>query len=184
MQVLEETIGVKKALLNTVHAYTSSQSLVDGPAHGRDFRKGRAAAVNIIPASTGAAIAVARAIPQLRGRFDGVAMRVPVLTGSISSIVFLAGRRTSADEINQQLEDASRQARWSQMLAVSRDPLVSSDIVGDSHAAIVDLSLTKVVDGDLCSVYSWYDNEYGYASSLVQHVAAVAAVLNTRASLP
>jgi len=184
MQVLQETIGIQKALLNTVHAYTASQSLVDGPAHGRDFRKGRAAAVNIIPASTGAAIAVARAIPELRGRFDGIAMRVPVLTGSISSIVFLASRRTSAEEINQLLEEASWQARWSKMLAVSREPLVSSDIVGDPHAAVVDLSLTKVVDGDMCSVYSWYDNEYGYTNSLVQHVTAVAAALNTRASLP
>src|SRR5262249_50756713 len=100
-----------------------------------------------------------------RGRFDGIAMRVPVLTGSISSIVFLADRRTSAEEINEQLEEASRQARWSELLAVSREPLVSSDIVGDPHAAIVDLSLTKVVDGDLCSVYSWYDNEYGYTNS-------------------
>jgi glyceraldehyde 3-phosphate dehydrogenase len=184
MQVLQETIGIQKALLNTVHAYTASQSLVDGPAKGRDFRKGRAAAVNIIPATTGAATAVARAIPALRGRFDGIAMRVPVLTGSISSIVFLAGRRTSAEEINQRLEEASRQTRWSKMLAVSREPLVSSDIVGDPHAAIVDLSLTKVVDGDMCSVYCWYDNEYGYTNSLVQHVTAVAAALNTRASLP
>jgi len=140
--------------------------------------------VNIIPASTGAAIAVGRAIPELRGRFDGLAMRVPVLTGSISSIAFLAGRRTSAEEINQHLEEASRQARWSKVMAVSRDPLVSSDIVGDPHAAIVDLSLTKVVDEDLCSVYSWYDNEYGYTNSLVQHVTAVAAALNTRATLP
>jgi len=183
MQVLEETVGVKKALLNTVHAYTASQSVVDGPARGRDFRKGRAAAVNIVPASTGAAIAVARAIPTLRGRFDGTAMRVPVLTGSISSIVFLAGRRTSTEEINEQLENASRQPRWSEMLAVSHEPLVSSDIVGDPHAAIADLSLTKVVDGDLCAVYSWYDNEYGYTNSLMQHVTAVAAALNTRAPL-
>jgi glyceraldehyde 3-phosphate dehydrogenase len=183
MQVLQETVGVKKALLNTIHAYTASQSLVDGPSKGRDFRKGRAAAVNIIPATTGAAIAVARALPELRGRFDGIAMRVPVLTGSISSITFLAGRRTSVEEINRLLEEASRKPRWSELLAVSHEPLVSSDIVGDPHAAIVDLSLTKVIDGDLCSVYSWYDNEYGYTNSLVQHVTAVAAVLNTRASL-
>jgi len=101
-------------------------------------------------------------------------MRVPVLTGSISSIVFLAGRPTSVDEINNHLEKAAGSARWNRILAVTREPLVSTDIVGDPHAAIVDLSLTKVVDGDFCSVYSWYDNEVGYASSLVEHVAEVA----------
>jgi glyceraldehyde 3-phosphate dehydrogenase len=176
MQVLQETVGVRKAFLNTVHGYTATQSLVDGPVKGRDLRRGRAAAANIVPSTTGAAIAVARAIPSLQGRFDGVAMRVPVLTGSISTIVFLAARPTSSDEINTVLEDAAHSARWSRVMAVTRDPLVSTDIVGDPHAAIVDLSLTKVVDGDLCSVYSWYDNEVGYANSLVEHVVEAAKV--------
>ena len=131
-----------------------------------------------MPSTTGAAIAVARAIPALQGRFDGVAMRVPVLVGSISSMTFLASRPTTAKEINEYLEEASRLPRWSRVLAVSHDPLVSADIIGNPHAAIVDLSLTKVVDGDLCSVYSWYDNEYGYASSLLEHVLAVGAAMD------
>jgi glyceraldehyde 3-phosphate dehydrogenase len=117
---------------------------------------------------------VARAIPELRGRFDGVAMRVPVLTGSLSSIVFLADRETSAEEINNALQDAARDERWSGVLATATDPLVSSDIVGDPHGAVVDLSLTKVIDGTLCAVYSWYDNEFGYTNSLVEHVVEVA----------
>jgi glyceraldehyde 3-phosphate dehydrogenase len=176
MQVLHETIGVRKAFLNTVHGYTATQSLVDSPVKGHDLRRGRAAAANIIPSTTGAAIAVARAIPSLQGRFDGVAMRVPVLTGSISTIVFLSARSTGAEEINTCLEDAARTARWNRVLAVTREPLVSSDIIGKPHAAIVDLSLTKVVDGDLCSVYSWYDNEAGYANSLIEHVIEAARI--------
>jgi glyceraldehyde 3-phosphate dehydrogenase (phosphorylating) len=179
MQILQERLGIRKALLNSVHAYTASQALIDGPARGHDFRRGRAAAANIVPSTTGAAIAVTRAIPELRGRFDGIAMRVPVLVGSISAMTFLAARRTTADEINGLLEEASRLPRWERVLAVSRDPLVSADIVGDPHAAIADLSLTKVVDGDFCSVYSWYDNERGYVTSLLEHVAAVAAALGT-----
>jgi glyceraldehyde 3-phosphate dehydrogenase len=174
IQVLRESVGVRKAFLNTVHGYTATQNLVDGPVKGRDLRRGRAAAANIVPSTTGAAIAVARAIPALRGRFDGVAMRVPVLTGSISMIVFLSERSTTSDAINSALEEAAGSSRWHRVLAVTREPLVSSDIVGDSHAAIVDLSLTKVVDGDLCSVYSWYDNEVGYAHSLLEHVVAAA----------
>jgi glyceraldehyde 3-phosphate dehydrogenase len=174
IQVLHEAIGVRKAMLNTVHGYTATQSLVDAPAKGADMRRGRAAAVNIVPASTGAAVAVTRAIPALAGRFDGVAMRVPVVAGSLSAIVFLAARPTTAEEINAALEAASRLDRWERVLAVTRDQVVSSDIVGDPHAAIVDLSLTKVVDGDLCSVYSWYDNELGFTHSLVEHVLAVA----------
>jgi glyceraldehyde 3-phosphate dehydrogenase len=175
MQVLDDAIGIRKAMLNTVHGYTASQSLVDAPARGKDKRRGRAAAANIVPSTTGAAVAVARAIPSLRGRFDGVAMRVPVVAGSLSAIVFVAARTTTADEINGILEAASREERWRRVLAVTRDPVVSTDILGEPHAAIVDLSLTKVVDGDLCSVYSWYDNEFGYVSSLVEHVVEAAS---------
>lgn len=174
MQVLDETIGVRKAMLNTVHGYTATQSLIDAPARGTDMRRGRAAGVNIVPASTGAAIAVARAIPSLAGRFDGMAMRVPVVAGSLSAIVFLASRPTSAEEINALLQAASESERWARVLAVTHEQLVSSDVVGDPHAAIVDLALTKVVDGDLCSVYSWYDNEFGYTNSLLEHVLEVA----------
>jgi glyceraldehyde 3-phosphate dehydrogenase len=181
MQVLHEEIGIRKALLNTVHAYTATQSLVDGLVKGRDYRRGRGAAQSIVPATTGAAIAVARAIPELRGRFDGIAMRVPVTAGSLSAIVFLAERATTAEEINRILEAATTQPRWQSVLATTRDPIVSADIVGDPHAAIVDLSLTKVVDGDLCAVYSWYDNEFGYASSLLEHVLEMSRVLGAPA---
>jgi glyceraldehyde 3-phosphate dehydrogenase len=174
IQILHESIGVSKAMLNTVHGYTATQSLMDAPAKAADMRRGRAAAANIVPASTGAAIAVTRAIPALSGRFDGMAIRVPVVVGSLSAMVFLAARPTTAEEINAVLEEASQLPRWERVLAVTRDQVVSSDIVGDPHAAIIDLSLTKVVDGDLCTVYSWYDNEFGYTHSLVEHVLAVA----------
>ena len=175
IQILHESIGVRKAMLNTVHGYTATQSLVDAPARGSDMRRGRAAGVNIVPASTGAAIAVTRAIPALAGRFDGIALRVPVVAGSLSAIVFVAARPTTAEEINSLFDAAARDPRWERVLAVTREQIVSTDILGDPHAAIVDLSLTKVVDGDLCSVYSWYDNEMGYTHSLVEHVLAVSA---------
>jgi len=181
MQILNESIGVRKALLNTVHGYTATQSLVDAPVRGSDLRRGRAAAANIVPSTTGAAIAVARAMPALRQRFDGIAMRVPVLIGSLSSIVFVAARPTNVDEINRALEGAAETDRWRSVFTVTRDPVVSRDIVGDPHAAIADLSLTKVVDGDLCSVYSWYDNEFGYTNSLVAHVAEAALRIGARA---
>ncbi|HEX8235396.1 MAG TPA: glyceraldehyde 3-phosphate dehydrogenase NAD-binding domain-containing protein [Abditibacteriaceae bacterium] len=180
IQILHESIGVRKAMLNTVHGYTATQSLMDAPAKGADMRRGRAAAVNIVPATTGAAIAVTRAIPALAGRFDGIAIRVPVVVGSLSAIVFLSAKPTTAEEINTVLEEASRLARWERVLAVTHDQVVSSDIVGDPHAAIIDLSLTNVVDGDLCTVYSWYDNELGYAHSLMEHVLEVAKHTDAR----
>jgi glyceraldehyde 3-phosphate dehydrogenase len=173
MQVLQEKLGIKKAFLNTVHGYTATQSLIDGPVKGTDFRRGRAAAANITPSTTGAAIAVARVIDGLEGKFDGAAMRVPVLTGSLSSVVFVSKKKTSTQEINAILEDAAADSRWKGIFAVTHDQLVSSDIMGDPHAAIADLSLTKVVDDDLCAVYCWYDNEFGYTNSLVQHVLKV-----------
>ncbi len=173
LQILTDTIGVKKAFLNTVHGYTATQNLIDGAVKGSDVRRGRAAAANITPSSTGAAIAVARAIEELEGKFDGISMRVPVLTGSLSAITFVSKKKTTTEEINQALEDAAKDARWHGIFTVTHDQLVSSDIIGDPHAAIADLSLTKVVDGDLCCVYSWYDNEFGYTNSLVMHVIKI-----------
>ncbi len=170
MEILNETIGIKKAFLNTAHGYTATQSLVDSPTKGEDYRRGRAAAVNIVPSTTGAAIAVGRAVHELLGKFDGVAMRVPVATGSLSSVVFVAARETTKEEINTILENASHDKRWENVFAATRDQLVSSDIIGDRHAAIADLSLTHVTGGDLCAVYSWYDNEMGYTYTLVDHV--------------
>ena len=174
MQILLEKLGIKKAFLNTIHAYTATQSIVDGPTKGTDFRRGRAAAVNISPSTTGAAIAVGRAIPELQGKFDGVAMRVPVIDGSLSAITFVSSRPTTVEEINSILKEAESDPRWAGIFKTTTDQLVSSDIIGEPHAAIADLSLTKVVDGDLCCVYSWYDNEFGYTNSLVAHVLKVA----------
>jgi glyceraldehyde 3-phosphate dehydrogenase len=178
IQILSENPGIVKATLSTVHAYTATQSIVDGPIRGgHDFRKGRAAAMNTVPETTGAAISVARAIPELKGKFDGVSFRVPNITGSISDITFLAKRPTSVEEINQILTDAANSPRWQGILKVTTDQLVSSDIIGEPYGAIVPLDLTKVIDGDLVKVLSWYDNEAGYVSTLVKHVEKIAGIL-------
>ncbi|MFC1729754.1 type I glyceraldehyde-3-phosphate dehydrogenase [candidate division KSB1 bacterium] len=169
IQILEESVGVEKALLNTVHGYTATQSLVDGP-NKKDFRKGRAAAQNIIPSTTGAAIAVTKAITSLDGKFDGIALRVPVITGSVVDITFVAKRDVTAEEINDIFIKASKEDRWKSVFAVTNEPIVSSDIVGSTFASIADLSFTRVVGGNLVKVLSWYDNEMGYTSALVQHV--------------
>jgi glyceraldehyde 3-phosphate dehydrogenase len=178
IQVLSEALGIQKAMLATVHAYTATQALVDGPIRGgHDYRKGRAAAHNTVPETTGAAISVARAIPDLRGKFDGISFRVPNITGSISSITLLAKRPTSVEEIAKILSDAAASPRWQGILKVTSDQLVSSDIVGEPYGAIVPLDLIKVVDGDLVNVLSWYDNEAGYVSTLIKHVEKVAGIL-------
>jgi glyceraldehyde 3-phosphate dehydrogenase len=178
MQVLSENPGIVKATLSTVHAYTATQGIVDGPVRGgHDYRKGRAAAHNTVPETTGAAISVARAIPELKGKFDGVSFRVPNITGSISDITFLAKRTTSVEEINKILTDAAALPRWQGILKVTTDQLVSSDIIGEPYGAIVPLDLTKVIDGDLVKVLSWYDNEAGYVSTLIKHVEKVAQIL-------
>jgi glyceraldehyde 3-phosphate dehydrogenase len=172
LAILNEKIGVEKALLNTVHGYTASQSLVDGP-NKKDFREGRAAAMNIVPSSTGAAIAVTKALPELAGLFDGVAMRVPVVTGSIVDITFISKKDTSAEEVNKILEEASKEERWSKTFSVTREQLVSSDIAGSKYASIADLAFTRVVGGNLVKVLAWYDNEMGYTYALVEHVIKV-----------
>ncbi len=178
IEILSENPGILKASLSTVHSYTATQSLVDAPIRGgHDFRRGRAAAHNISPSTTGAAIAVTRVIPDLKGKFDGIAFRVPSITGSISDITFLAKRKTSVEEINQILRDAAASDRWKGILKVSYDQLVSSDIVGEPYGAIVSADFTKVVDGDLVKVLSWYDNEAGYVSTLVKHVQKIAGLL-------
>ena len=178
IQVLMENPGIAKALLSTVHSYTATQSIVDGPVRGgKDYRRGRAAAQNISPSTTGAAIAVTRAIPSLKGMFDGMAFRVPSIAGSLSDITFVAKRKTSVEEINKILTDAAASPRWQGILKVTNEQLVSSDIVGDPYGAIVDLGFTKVIDGDLVKVLSWYDNEAGYVSTLVRHVEKIAALL-------
>lgn len=178
IQVLVEKIGVKKAFLNTVHSYTATQTLIDGPvAKSKDYRRGRAAAMNIVPSSTGAAIALGRVIGDVNGKFDGMALRVPTITGSISAVTFVASRPTTVEELNQIFTEAEKEDRWKGIIQTTHDQLVSTDIIGNPYPAVVDLSLTKVVDGDLCCVYSWYDNEFGYTNSLVEHVLKVAAAL-------
>jgi len=174
--VMMETIGVKKALLNTVHGYTATQSLVDSPAD-KDFRRGRAAAQNIVPSSTGAAIATAKAIPAMNDKFDGVAMRVPVVSGSLVDITFVAERETSVEEVNQIFKDAESKNEWKGIIKTTDEPLVSHDILGEPYGAIVDLNLTRVVGGDLVKVFSWYDNEWGYCAMLVKHVESLASYL-------
>ncbi len=176
IQVMSENPGILKAILNTVHGYTATQSIVDGPVKGHDFRRGRAAAQNIVPSTTGAAIAVTRAIKELQGKFDGISMRVPVVSGSIADITFLAKRKTSVEEVNDIFKQAVASPRWHGILGVIEDQVVSSDILGAPYGAIVDLNFTKVVDGDLVKVLSWYDNEAGYVSTLVKHVAMVASL--------
>ncbi len=177
IQVLSEKPGIKKAILSTVHGYTATQSIVDGPVKGSDFRRGRAAAQNITPSTTGAAIAVTRAIKDLEGKFDGVAFRVPVVSGSIADITFLSKKKTSFEEINKILTDAANSPKWQGIMKVTKEQLVSSDILGQPYGAIVDLSFTKVIDGDLVKILSWYDNEAGYVSTLIKHVAAVAGLV-------
>lgn len=167
--ILDESIGIEKAILNTVHAYTASQSIVDGPSK-KDFREGRAAAQNMIPASTGAAKTVTEALVGLKNKFDGIAIRVPVIAGSIADVTFIAKRNTSVEEVNKILKEASMDSRWSRVFSATEDPIVSSDILGSPHAAIADLALTRVVDGNLVKVMSWYDNEMGYTYTLVDHV--------------
>lgn len=168
--ILDETLGIEHAILSTTHAYTATQSIVDSPVKGSDMRRGRAAAQNIVPSSTGAAIAVTKAYPSLEGKFDGISLRVPVPAGSIADITFVAKRDTSAQEVNDILRKAAQDPRWKGIFAASDEQLVSSDIVGDTHASIADLPLTRVVGGRLVKVLAWYDNEYGYTYTLVQHV--------------
>lgn len=172
--ILDEKLGIEKALLSTVHAYTATQSIVDGPVKGADMRRGRAAAQNITPSSTGAAVAVTKAYTQLADKFDGIAIRVPVVAGSIVDITFIAKRETTAEEVNKILESAAAEERWKGIFAITKEQLVSSDIIGSTHASIADLAMTRVVGGTLVKVLAWYDNEMGYVHTLIRHVKAAA----------
>ncbi|OGG41165.1 type I glyceraldehyde-3-phosphate dehydrogenase [Candidatus Kaiserbacteria bacterium GWA2_50_9] len=172
--ILDEAIGIEKAILSTAHAYTASQSIVDGPSK-KDKREGRAAAINIVPTTTGAATAVAQAYEPLVGKFDGIALRVPVVAGSIADITFIAKRSTSVEEVNNALRSAAAAPRWEGIFTTTDEELVSSDIIGEPYASIADLGMTRVVDGNLVKVLAWYDNEMGYTESLVRHVLAAAA---------
>jgi glyceraldehyde 3-phosphate dehydrogenase len=168
---MNRRIGVKKAAMTTVHAYTASQSLVDEAS--KSARSGRAGAANLVPSTTGAAIATTKALPEMKGRFHGVAVRAPVPVGSISDLVFFTARRTSVEEVNGIFKEEAKSERYKGILTVSEDPIVSADIIQDNHASIVDLTLTQVVDGDLVKVMAWYDNEWGYSSQMIREVTAL-----------
>lgn len=166
VEVMGRRIGIRKAAMTTVHAYTSTQGLVDGPK--KDFRRGRAGAANLVPTSTGAALATTKALPQYAGRFDGLAVRAPVSVGSLADLVFLTERPTSVEEINAIFREEAASERYQGVLGVSEEPLVSSDIIRDPRASVIDLGMTQLIDGDLLKVLSWYDNEWGYTHQMIR----------------
>ncbi len=176
MVILLENFGIEKSGMVTVHGYTATQKLVDGP-DAKDVRRGRAAAANIVPSSTGAAEAVIQAIPELAGKFDASSIRVPTITGSLSIVTAVLGKNTTPQEINDAFIKAIEAPRWSKSVAVTHDEIVSTDIIGEPYGAIIDLSLTRVTGGNLAQVYSWYDNEAGYTSTMVEHVRRIGALL-------
>lgn len=168
IKMINDEFGVKKSLMTTVHAYTADQTLVDAPH--RDLRRARGAAINTIPTTTGAAIAATLTVPQLKNKFDGLSIRVPVPVGSISDLVMLVSREVTAEEVNKFLEEECEKECWKGLVEATYEPLVSSDIIGNPHSAIIDLSLTQVVDKDLLKVVAWYDNEWGYSNRMVDQI--------------
>ncbi|PIR98941.1 type I glyceraldehyde-3-phosphate dehydrogenase, partial [Candidatus Collierbacteria bacterium CG10_big_fil_rev_8_21_14_0_10_44_9] len=171
--VVHERLGILKAAMTTIHSYTDDQNLQD--ASHKDLRRARAAAHNIVPTSTGAAIATTEAIPELKGLFDGIALRVPTITGSITDFTFLVKRKTTPEEVNNFFRQATLMDNLAGILAVTDEPIVSSDVIGRRESAIVDLALTQVIDGDLVKVFAWYDNEWGYSNRLVETVRDIAS---------
>lgn len=174
--VLQSKFGVKKLMMSTIHSYTAEQNLVDGPPPGgksNDLRRARAAGVNIIPTSTGATIATVEVIPELKGLLAGNAYRVPTPVGSLSDFVAIVGKKTTVEEVNDAFKEFAKNPMWQHVLEVTTDPIVSSDIIGNPHSAIVDLSLTQVVDGDMVKVVAWYDNEFGYSNRFVEQAILI-----------
>ncbi|MFH1326472.1 MAG: glyceraldehyde 3-phosphate dehydrogenase NAD-binding domain-containing protein [Candidatus Falkowbacteria bacterium] len=167
--ILGKNPGIKKAALSTVHGYTASQGIVDKP-DAKDFRRGRGGAINIVPSSTGAAKAVGKVLTDIDGKFDGVALRVPVPAGSLVDFTFISDKKTSVEEINKILKKAAESKEWQGIMKIADKDTVSSDIVGEPYGAIVDLEFTRVIDGDLVKVFSWYDNEWGYSAMLLKHI--------------
>jgi glyceraldehyde 3-phosphate dehydrogenase len=176
VSVIHGNFKVLKSALTTVHGVTAGQNLVDGAPDPRkpDLRRARAAAWNIVPTSTGAAKSTAEAIPDLKDKFDGISLRVPVITGSLSDLTFLVGTKTTVEEVNNALIEASKKPFYKNALDVTYEPIVSSDIIGSPYSSIVDLTMTRVIDGDLVKVLSWYDNEWGYSNRLVEMAVLVA----------
>ncbi len=168
IEVMNRHFGVEKAIMTTVHAYTATQMLVDSPGGKKDMRRGRAAAANFVPSSTGAAVATTKAIPELEGLFDGVAIRGPVICGSLADVVIVTKRDTSVDEVNEVFRQEAATKRYQDILGVTEDELVSSDIIKDPRASIVQLDMTRVVGGNLVKIMSWYDNEWGYTHQMIR----------------
>jgi glyceraldehyde 3-phosphate dehydrogenase len=177
VEIIGRRIGVQKAIMTTVHAYTASQAIIDGP--NKRFERGRAGAANFVPTSTGAAMATAKALPQYEGLFDGIAVRGPVAVGSLADIVLVAERKTSVEEINQVFVEEAASDRYRGIVGVTDDPIVSSDIIKDPRASIIDLGMTRVVDGDLVKILSWYDNEWGFTNQMVRQVVEIAQAIET-----
>lgn len=175
MAVLDAEFGVEKSMLTTVHSYTASQRLQDAPS--KDLREGRNAAENMVPTTTGAAIAVTKTLPQLTGKFDGLSVRVPTPVVSLSDVTALLRRDVTVEQVNEAFKKAAQDTFYQGILSVSEEPLVSRDFIGNSHSGVVDLPLTKVVGGNLIKVMVWYDNEWGYSNRLVELVADIGAVL-------
>ncbi len=176
MAVLENTFGIEKSMLTTVHSYTASQVVQDAPA--KDLREGRNAAENIVPTTTGAAIAVTLTLPQLKGKFDGLSVRVPTPVVSLSDVTAVLKKNVTVEEVNEAFKKAAKEPYYQGILGVSEEPLVSSDYIGNSHSGTVDLLLTKVVAGNLVKVMVWYDNEWGYSNRLVEVVADAGKQIN------
>ena len=177
VEIIGRRIGIQKAIMTTVHAYTASQAIVDAP--NKRFERGRAGAANFVPTSTGAALATAKALPQLDNLFDGIAVRGPVAVGSLADIVLLAKRKTSIEEINQIFVEEADSDSYRDIVGVTEDPIVSSDIIKDPRASIIDLGMTRVVDGDLIKILSWYDNEWGFTNQMVREVIQIAQATET-----
>ncbi|WP_394750204.1 type I glyceraldehyde-3-phosphate dehydrogenase [Spongiimicrobium salis] len=172
MEILGRRIGVEKAIMTTIHADTSSNTIVDSPSK-KNFRMGRSGLNNLIPTTTGAAIATTKALPEYQGKFDGMAVRVPLAVGSISDITIVTSREVTVEEVNNILEEEAATERYSKVLATTYDPLVSSDIIKSPYGAIADLSLTKVVDGTLLKVLTWYDNEWGFTNQMIRQILSL-----------
>ncbi len=172
VEIIGRRLGIQKAIMTTIHAYTSTQAIVDGPSS--KLRRGRAAAANFVPTTTGAAIATTRVLPEYAGKFDGVAVRAPIPVGSISDLVFLTEKDTTVEEVQAILKEEAESEKYKGIFLASDEPLVSSDIVGTSFASIADLEMTRVVDGNLLKIMAWYDNEWGFTSQMVREAIRVA----------
>lgn len=177
IEVAQRRLGVERAIMTTVHAYTATQKLVDSPSS--NFRRGRAGGANLVPAATGAAQATIRALPELANRFDGIAIRAPIEVGSIADIVIVTERPTTVEEVNEVFTEEAQTPRYRGILGVSRDPMVSSDIIGDPRAAVVNLDLTRVVDGTLVKIMAWYDNEWGFTQQMIRETRATLGLAAT-----